>query len=156
MTKHSLWIVLCTRKGLLSCFSHYVPGIFVTSVSMLQLTHTLDILVMPSLLSDTDDFSEANHLCLYPGKKTRDVVKVPKERNRKLTGGVSKRKGSATGTAGRRGAVAAICCEQDVWRTRTPRFRGLPANLRRAGRPSADGSRRLSQARARRGPLLPT
>lgn len=79
-----------------------------------------------------------------------------KSRNKKLTGGVSKRKGSATGTAGRRGAVAAICCEQDVWRTRTPRFRGLPANWRRAGRPSADGSRRLSQARARRGPLLPT
>lgn len=38
---------------------------------------------------------------------------LPKQKP-KLTGGVSKGKGSATGTAGRTGVVAAICCEQDV------------------------------------------
>lgn len=32
------------------------------------------------MFSDIDDFSEAAHLCLYPAKKTRDVVKVPKGR----------------------------------------------------------------------------
>lgn len=64
-------------------------------------------------------------------------------------------KGSAAGTAGRKGVVAAICCEQDVWRTCTPRLGGLPANSRRAAAPPQMGADGLSQAREGPGPLPP-
>lgn len=64
-------------------------------------------------------------------------------------------KGSAAGTAGRKGVMAAICCEQDVWRTRTPRLGGLPANSRRAAAPPQMGAGGLSQAREGPGPLPP-
>lgn len=47
--------------------------------SLLQLTRALTLWLSEPEFSDTDGFCEASPLCLYPAKKTGDVVQAPKE-----------------------------------------------------------------------------
>lgn len=88
MTGRSPWTITCARKGFLSCLSHCILCVCVSpQFSLLKLTHSPNILVIPRLCLVPQMTSLNSCLCLYPAKKTSDMEKALKGKTDDREGG---------------------------------------------------------------------